>query len=175
MAKAKKTSPELSASQKLSIGVGLTAAAVTAAGAYFLYGSDDAPKNRKKVKGWMLQAKGEVLERLEDAKHMTEDEFQVLVENVIDTYDKAKNLSKKEMKDFRKEMEENWQDLVASGIAKVMTAEQIAKKEASAAKKTVKKKTTKTASKAKKTVKKKVNKTAKKVAKKTEPKKTKKS
>ena len=169
MAKKKKQA-DLSASQKLSIGVGLTAAAVTAAGAYFLYGSDDAAKNRKKVKGWMLKAKGDVLDKLEDAKHITEDEFHALVENVVDTYAKARTLSQKEMKDFRKEMTENWEDLVASGVAKVMTAEQIAKKEAKDAEKAVKK----TAKKAKKTVKKAVKKTDKKSTKKTAKKATKK-
>ena len=48
--------------QKLGIGVGLTTAAVAAAGAYFLYGTEDAPENRKKVKSGILKAKAEVLE-----------------------------------------------------------------------------------------------------------------
>lgn len=132
---------ELSASQKLGIGVGLTAAAVAAAGAYFLYGSDAAPQNRKKVKGWMLKAKGEVLEALEKAEHMTEAEFQSVVEKVLATYTKAQTLSKKELKDFKAEMAGNWGELVASGVAKVLTAEQIAKKveKKQAAKKVAKK------------------------------------
>ncbi len=132
---------ELSASQKLGIGVGLTAAAVAAAGAYFLYGSEAAPQNRKKVKGWMLKAKGEVLEALEKAEHMTEDEFQAVVEKVLATYGKAQALSKKELKDFKTEMTGNWGELVASGVAKVLTAEQIAKRveKKQAAKKAAKK------------------------------------
>ena len=55
----KNSKNELSTAQKVGIGFGLTAAAVTAAGAFFLYGSKEAAKNRKKVKGWMLKAKGE--------------------------------------------------------------------------------------------------------------------
>lgn len=119
---------ELSSSQKLGLGVGLTAAAVAAAGAYFLYGSDEAAKNRKKVKGWMLKAKGEVLEQLERAEQMTEAEFSVLVDKALTTYNKAQTLSKKDLKDFRSEMAENWQGFVKSGAAKIMTAEQMAKK-----------------------------------------------
>jgi hypothetical protein len=144
----KKKAIDLSASQKLGIGVGLTAAAVAAAGAYFLYGSEEASQNRKKVKGWALKAKGEVLEKLEAAEHMTEEQFHALVDNVIRTYDKARDLSQKEMKDFKKEMTGNWEGLVASGIAKVFTAEEIAKKEAKKVKKTVKKTAKKTAKKA---------------------------
>lgn len=132
-----KKKPELSASQKLGIGVGLTAAAVAAAGAYFLYGSEDAPQNRKKVKGWMLKAKGDVLQTLEKAEHMTEDQFHAVVDKVLVTYNKANELSKKEMKDFKAEMLENWGGLVTSGVAKVLTAEQMAKK--TAAKKAAKK------------------------------------
>ena len=56
-----------SPAEKVGLGIGLTAAAVAAAGAYFLYGSKDANKNRKTVKSWMLKAKAEVLEQLEKA------------------------------------------------------------------------------------------------------------
>lgn len=169
---AKKKKFEISPAQKLGVGVGLTAAAVAAAGAYFLYGSENAEQNRKRVKSWALKAKGEVLEALEGAEHMTEDQFKMLVANVVDTYHKAHDLSKREMNDFKKEMHANWEELVASGIAKVLTSEQIAAKEAKkkAAKKAAKKTTAKTT---KKTAKKAASKTtkAKKTTKKTPAKK----
>lgn len=145
-----KKKPELSASQKIGIGVGLTAAAVAAAGAYFLYGSEDATQNRKKVKGWMLKAKGDVLQALEKAEHMTEEQFQAVVDKVLVTYNKANTLSKKEMKDFKAEMIENWGGLITSGVAKMLTADQIAKK--TAAKKAATKKATAKKAPAKKVV-----------------------
>jgi arsenate reductase-like glutaredoxin family protein len=114
---------DISNAQKLGIGVGLTTAAVAAVGAYFLYGSKDAAKNRKKVKSWALKAKGEVLEVLEKAEKITEGEFKDLVETVAKSYAKVENLSKKEMDEFKKEMAENWQDLVASGVTKVFGAQ----------------------------------------------------
>ena len=117
-----KKKTDISNAQKLGIGVGLTTAAVAAVGAYFLYGSKDAPQNRKKVKSWALKAKGEVLEVLENAKQMTEEEFGQIVDGVVATYAKGKKLTKKEMSDFKKEMAENWQDLVTSGVAKIITA-----------------------------------------------------
>lgn len=163
MAKKKKT--EVSQAQKLGIGVGLTTAAVAAAGAYFLYGSKDAPENRKKVKSGILRAKAEVLESLENAKEITEDEFHDLVDGIVDTYSKVQSLSKKDLKEFREEMVENWGELVESGVAKVMTVEQIAKK---VAKRDEKKPATKKKPAAKKTAKKPAaKKTAKKAAKKT--------
>lgn len=118
----------ISNAQKLGLGVGLTTAAVAAAGAYFLYGSKDAPKNRKTVKSWALKAKGEVLEVLEKAEKITEDEFSALVDTVVGTYGKAQKLSKKDLSDFKKEMGENWNGLVESGAAKVFTASNMVKK-----------------------------------------------
>lgn len=135
---------DISNAQKLGIGVGLTTAAVAAVGAYFLYGSKDAAKNRKKVKSWALKAKGEVLEVLENAKEITEGEFKELVDGVAATYAKGQKLSKKELSEFKKEMAENWQELVGSGVAKVFgqtvaktAAKKVAKK--APAKKAVKK------------------------------------
>ncbi len=119
----KKAKKKLSGPQKVGIGVGLTAAAVAAAGAYFLYGTKDAAKNRKNVKSWMLKAKADVLEALEKAEHITEDEYNALVEIVGGTYSRFKNASGGEIKDFKNEMKDHWREIEKSGAAhKVMRA-----------------------------------------------------
>lgn len=119
----KNSQKELSGVQKIGIGVGLTAAAVTAAGAYFLYGSKDATKNRKKVKSWMLKAKADVLEALEKAEHITEEEYRALVDVVGGAYSTVQNATAGEIKDFKKEMKEHWQQIEKNGaVKKVMTA-----------------------------------------------------
>ncbi len=142
MSKKKITTKErVSDAQKIGIGVGLTAAAVAAAGAYFLYGADDAQKNRKKIKSGILRAKAEVLEALEDAYEMTEEEFHTLVDNVANTYSAVQSLSKADLKNFKTDMVGHWRDLLKSGAVKIMTVEQIAKK---AAKRKVTKKVVKT-------------------------------
>jgi len=109
---------DLSANQKVSIGVGLTAAAVAAAGAYFLYGSPNAGKNRKQVKSWAFKAKGEVLEALEKAEKMTAEEYQSLVEAIAGTYAVVQGVTKGEIADFKKEMQDNWSKIEKSAIAK---------------------------------------------------------
>lgn len=174
----KKTNSRLSNEQKLGIGVGLTTAVVAAAGAYFLYGSKDAEKNRSKVKSWVLRAKGEVLEAMEKTQHMTEEEFKNLVDTVTAGYDKAQSLSKKEMTDFKKEMLDNWQMLATAGVTAMnnnfnMPAKKKVARKKVAKKTTAKKAVKKTVKKAKKAVKKTVKK-AKKTVKKTAKKATKK-
>jgi hypothetical protein len=119
MAQAKKKT-DISNAQKVGIGVGLTTAAVAAVGAYFLYGSKDASKNRKKVKSWALKAKGEVLEALEKAEKITEHEFKELVDGVANAYGKSQKLSSRELAEFKKEMGDNWKALLGSGVAKVV-------------------------------------------------------
>jgi len=110
-----KKKKEMSAAQKVEIAVGITAAAVAAAGTYFLYGSKNAEKNRKKVKSWMLSAKAEVLKTLEDAQHMTQEEYEALIENVAATYASLKDASKGDINDFKKEMKEYWHHIEKSG------------------------------------------------------------
>jgi hypothetical protein len=106
----KKTSKQTSISdtQKVGIGVGLTAAVAAAAGAYFLYGSKGASKNRKAVKSWALKAKAEVLERLEQAKAMSKDEYEALLGTVVGAYTGVQNVTKSELKDFATEMKQHW-------------------------------------------------------------------
>jgi hypothetical protein len=150
MAKKTTAKPELSQNQKIAAGVGLTAAAVAAAGAYFLYGSKDADKNRKTVKSWALKAKAEVLEKMEDAKKMTKEEYEEVVQAVAGTYAGVKGSTKKDLVEFASEMKQHWD--VIEGIASkkkkevqtsVKKVTKVVKKEAKKAAKTPAKKTTK--------------------------------
>lgn len=167
---AKKKQPEISQNQKIAAGVGLTAAAVAAAGAYFLYGSKDSDKNRKAVKSWALKAKADVLERLEDAKNMSQDEYDNLVHSVADAYSGVKGATKTDLKTFKSEMKDYWTAIEASAkpaakAAAVALATEVARK---GAKKAVKKVTKTTPKKAVKKATKAVKKAApKKAAKKT--------
>jgi hypothetical protein len=84
---------------------GLTAAAI---GAYYLYGHDDAKKNRAKVKSWMLKAKGEVLEELEKAQEVTESAYVSAVDTVAAKYKELKNIDPEELSSFMSEMRDHW-------------------------------------------------------------------
>jgi 6-phosphogluconolactonase (cycloisomerase 2 family) len=104
--------------QKIGVGVGLTAAAVTAAGAYFLYGSKNAAKNRKTVKSWSLKAKAEVLEKLEMAKEMSKEEYEDLINNVAEIYTGVKSASKVDIKAFKEEMKDHWKAIERTALPK---------------------------------------------------------
>lgn len=87
---------------------GLTAAAV---GAYYLYGHKDAAKNRGKVKSWMLKAKGEVLEQLENVQDVTETAYMSAVDAVTKKYSELKSIDQAELSAFIDEMKGHWQGI----------------------------------------------------------------
>ncbi len=110
----------MSTAQKVSIGVGLTATAIAAVGGYFFYGSKDSVKNRKLAKSWMLKAKADVLDGLERAKQMTEEEYDALVTNVARGYKTAKKASATELVAFVQNMHQYWKDIERAGTKKVI-------------------------------------------------------
>lgn len=128
MAQNKKTNRDLDVA--VGIGVGLAALA----GAYFLYGKDGS-KNRKKIKGWMLKAKGDVLDRLEKMKDVSEEKYQQVVEDVMKRYEKMKDIDAEEVQALAKNLQGHWKNIKRELDASLKTAKTTPK----VAKKTVKK------------------------------------
>lgn len=96
---------------QISAGLAVTAAMAAAAGAYFLYGSKGAAKNRKVVRGWMLRAKGEVLEGVEKVKHLDEKSYHELIDKVMKRYRKMRRVSDKEAAELRRELKGHWRSI----------------------------------------------------------------
>jgi len=124
----KKKAAALSDTQKIGLGVGLTAAAVAAAGTYFLYGSKGASKNRKTVKSWALKAKAEVLEKLEQAKEMSREEYEELIDSVGGVYSQVKEASKVDIAGFKTEMKDYWNKIEKTAAPKKKAAVKTVKK-----------------------------------------------
>lgn len=104
----------LSRKEKAGIGVGLTAATLAAIGGYFLYGSKNAAQNRKRVKGWMMKAKGEVFERIEEAKNLTREDYELIVDDVTKSYKTLKNASAAEVVALARELKDDWKQIEKS-------------------------------------------------------------
>lgn len=89
--------------------IGLAAAAI--AGAYFLYGSKEGAKRRAKVKGWMLKAKGEVLDKLETMKEVNQESYNKLVDAVTEKYGKVKNIESTELVALTADLKRHWNNI----------------------------------------------------------------
>lgn len=93
--------------KELGLIIGATAL-VALASTYFLYGSKQAPKNRAKVKGWMLKAKGEVLEKLETLQDANEERYNAVVDTVVKKYSQLKSIDTTEVEALGKDMKKHW-------------------------------------------------------------------
>lgn len=91
-------------SKEMAVGAGVAMLAAAAAAGYFLYGKNGA-KNRKKVKGWMLKAKGEVLEQLERMREVNQTAYHEAVEKVMARY---RSMDVKEIEELSRELKGYW-------------------------------------------------------------------
>jgi len=93
-------------------GLGFALAAAAAAGVYFLYGTKDAKKNRKAVKGWAIKAKGEVVEKMEAIKgEITEENYHKIVDSVMEKYRKVKSEHQADIDVLVKDMKGYWKNI----------------------------------------------------------------
>lgn len=98
-------------SHGMSIGLGIAAVAAAAAGAYYLYGSDKAAKNRRMVKSWMLKMKAEVMDEIESAKEVSQETYSEAVDKISSKYSKLKDVDKKELADLVDRMKSHWKEI----------------------------------------------------------------
>ncbi len=95
---------------KVGLGIGLAALAAAAAGAYYFYGKDGA-KHRKSLKGWAVKAQGEVMEKIEQLKDVTEPAYKKAVAEVMDQYRKVKSIDPGELKGLARELSGHWKNI----------------------------------------------------------------
>lgn len=98
--------------KKVAVGAGVALAALTAAGAYFLYGTKEGAKQRKKIRGWSLKMRGEVLERLENLKEWNQEAYNNVVDAVGAKYRQMKSIDPAEVDKAMKEMKSQWKHIM---------------------------------------------------------------
>lgn len=89
--------------------VALTAAAAAAAaGAYWLYGAQDASKNRKAVKSWMLKARAEVMDAVEKVTELDKETYLKIVDDVVKGYSKVSGVQSAEVEQLISDLKKSW-------------------------------------------------------------------
>lgn len=102
----KKVVSKKGVSAKQVIGIGAGIAALTAA-AYVLFGPE-GKKNRKAIRSWSVKMKGEIIEKFENAKELTEPVYHQIIDNVQAKYAKLKNVDPKELAETIAQMKKHW-------------------------------------------------------------------
>jgi hypothetical protein len=118
----------------VGVAVGVAAAAAAAAaGAYWLYGSKDADKHRRQVRGWMLRARAEVLEAVEKLQEVSKEQYMEIVEGVMSRYAAFENVSASELAAMARELKSTW-DYIQKTKKRTTTRTTVARKRAVGAK-----------------------------------------
>lgn len=96
----------------LMAAAGIVAVAAGAIGAY-LYGTKDGAKKRKQIKSWMIKAKAEILEEIENVKEVTEEKYHDIVDSVMAKYKVLSHVDASDFKDLVDDLKAHWVDLKA--------------------------------------------------------------
>ena len=105
-------------SSVVKAGVGLAALAAAAAGAYYFYGKNGA-KHRKSLKGWAVKARGEVMEKVEGLREVSQKTYYKVVEDVLKKYKKLEKVAPAEVAILTRELKSHWAAIKAD-LAKEM-------------------------------------------------------
>jgi hypothetical protein len=100
-----------SAAGKVAAGIGAAAALAAIAGSVFVFGTKAGVKQSKKVKGWTLKMKGEVLEKLENLKEVSEERYREVVDTVGKRYENAKKIDPAEVQAMVADMKRHWKSI----------------------------------------------------------------
>jgi gas vesicle protein len=96
---------------RLSI-VGASLAGVAAI-TYFLFG----PKGKihqKHLKSWAIKMKGDIVEKLETAREVSEPVYHEIIDSVASEYKKGMKAGKEEVEELAKDLKKHWKTLVDS-------------------------------------------------------------
>jgi gas vesicle protein len=104
-------------SSKALLGIGAGIAAIATATYYFK--GPHGKEHSKKMKGWMIKMKGEIIDRIEDAKDLTKEKYEDIIDTVASTSSATLKASKEEINDFADELKSHWDDIVDSGMKSV--------------------------------------------------------
>lgn len=97
------------------IAVGAGVAALSAA-AYVLFGPK-GKENRNKISGWAIKMKGEIIEKLEEAKEITEPIYNKIVDEVSTRY-ASSGISKDQVHAVVGELRKHWKSMMKDAKAK---------------------------------------------------------
>lgn len=105
----KKTTNKSGINAKTVVGVVAGVAAMSAA-AYVLFGPD-AKKNKKAIRGWAIKMKGDIIEKFENAKEITEPVYHKIVDEAHAKYAKLKNVDMGELEAVVADVKKHWKTM----------------------------------------------------------------
>jgi hypothetical protein len=125
---------KINKSNAVKLAVAGASLAGLAATAYFFFGPK-GKKHRQHAKAWAIKMKGDVVEKLERAREITEPVYLEIIDTVAKEYEKGKKASRPEIEALAKDLKKHWRSMSKLAI----TAKQNVAKDASKVARVVKK------------------------------------
>lgn len=85
-------------------------AAAAAAGAYLF--SKKGEDKREKLKGWMREAKHDILLRLEEMEEVGKQKYEEAVDEVLAKYTESRDIASEETEAFSRSLKDHWEAIV---------------------------------------------------------------
>ena len=113
------------------IGASLAGLAATA---YFFFGPK-GKKRREHARAWTIKMKGEVVEKLEAAREITEPIYREIIDSVAKDYKKGRKASQPEIAALAADLKKHWKSMSKLAVAAKREVARDAKRVAKSAKK----------------------------------------
>ena len=81
-----------------------------AATTYFFFGPK-GKKNQKHAKAWAIKMKGDVIEKLEMARDVSEPAYNEIIDSVATEYEKSKKASREEINALARDLKKHWKTI----------------------------------------------------------------
>ena len=81
-----------------------------AAASYFLFGPK-GKKHQKQMRAWAIKMKGEVIEKLENAREITQPIYEEIIDTVTKEYKRGKKASQPEIEELAKDLKKHWRSM----------------------------------------------------------------
>jgi hypothetical protein len=107
-----KKKSEGNALELTAIGAGLAGLAATA---YFFLGPK-GKKHQKDAKAWAIKMKGDVVEKLEQAKEISEPVYEEIINSVAGDYEKGMRAGKEEIAELAADLKKHWSTISKTAI-----------------------------------------------------------
>ena len=100
------------------LGVSLASLAATA---YFFFGPK-GKKHQKHAKAWVIKMKGDIIEKLESAKEVTEPVYHAIIDTVALNYKKKIKNGKEDINEIVDDLKKQWKNLAKTVKSKTKTS-----------------------------------------------------
>lgn len=111
--------------KRFALGFFAGALAAAATMGYLFFGSKHKYRNRAVVDRWVTDAKAEILEKMERAGEMSEEQYRRIVDEVTKRYGKLKEIGSERAEEAAEYLKDQWEDM----RGKVQRAKERAEKE----------------------------------------------